>query len=90
MDEVIKETRIPSFGEQLIGISIDNQEETELYKINYAFAEIVEKVKKDYESAKNPMKSMLFDQAVAQVLAAKLAVENYMKYTPWDSTEKNH
>ena len=89
MDEVIKETRVPAFGEQLIGISIDNPEETELYKINYAFAEIVEKVKKDYESARNPLKSLLFDQAVSQVLLAKLAVENYLKYEPWDSIEKN-
>jgi hypothetical protein len=89
MDEVIKELRIPSFGEQLMGINIDNPEETELYKINFAFAEIAEKIKKEYEAARNPMKSLLFDNAVMQVLAAKLAVENYMKYTPWDSTEKN-
>jgi hypothetical protein len=71
----IKETRIPSFGEQLIGISIDNENTDEVTKVKKLFAEIAEIMKKNYTGDnKHPLKSLLFDHAVGEIVNAEMTV----------------
>jgi len=71
----IKETRIPSFGEQLIGINIDDENTDEVTKVKKLFAEIAEIMKKNYTGDnKHPLKSLLFDHAVGEIVNAQTAV----------------
>lgn len=71
----IKEIRIPSFGEQLIGINIDNENTDEVTKVKKLFAEIAEIMKKNYTGDnKHPLKSLLFDHAVGEIVNAQTAV----------------
>lgn len=72
---MIKETRIPSFGEQLIGIDTRVAPETEVEKVKHLFAEIAEIIKKNYTSDnKHPLKSLLFDHAVGEISNAQMSV----------------
>jgi hypothetical protein len=71
----IKETRVPSFGEQLIGINIDDENTDEVTKVKKLFAEIAEIMKKNYTGDnKHPLKSLLFDHAVGEIVNAQTAV----------------
>lgn len=76
----IKEIRIPSFGEQLIGIDSRNEPETLVEQIKYKFAEIAELMKKNYEADRNPMKSLLFDHAVGEIVNAQMSVVKVVTY----------
>lgn len=72
---MIKETRIPSFGEQLIGVDIDSPETDEVTKVKKLFAEVAEIMKKNYtENSKHPVKSLLFDHAVGEITNAQMSV----------------
>jgi hypothetical protein len=72
---MIKETRIPSFGEQLIGIDIDSPETDEVTKVKKLFAEVAEIMKKNYtNNSKHPVKSLLFDHAVGEITNAEMSV----------------
>lgn len=71
----IKEVRIPSFGEQLIGIDTREEATDEVAKVKMLFAEVAEIIKKDYtENGKHPLKSLLFDHAVGEIVNAQMAV----------------
>lgn len=71
----IKEVKIPTFGEQLIGIEYNPASEDKVIKIKSLFAEIAEIMKKDYtENNKHPLKSLLFDHAVGEIVNAQMAV----------------
>lgn len=72
---MIKETRIPSFGEQLIGIDNRVVPETEVEKVKHLFAEIAEIMKNHYSNnTKHPVKSLLFDHAVGEISNAQMSV----------------
>jgi hypothetical protein len=70
----VKETRKLNFGEELIGINIDHPEDTEEYKVKLVFAELAEKIKKAYAENRSPVKSIMFDHAVGELINAKSAV----------------
>jgi len=71
----VKEIRVPSFGEQLIGISIDDENTDEVTKVKKLFAEIAEIMKKNYTGDnKHPLKSLLFDHAVGEIVNAEMTV----------------
>jgi hypothetical protein len=72
---MIKETRVPSFGEQLIGIDIDSPETDDVTKVKKLFAEVAEIMKKNYtDTPKHPVKSLLFDHAVGEITNAQMSV----------------
>lgn len=77
---MIKEIRVPSFGERLIGIDSREEPETTQEIIKYKFAEIAELVKKNYESDRDPMKSLMFDHAIGEIISACAAVEKVITY----------
>lgn len=70
----VKETRKLNFGEELMGINIDNPEDTEEYKVKLVFAELAEKIKKAYAENRSPVKSIMFDHAIGEIINAKSAV----------------
>jgi hypothetical protein len=71
----IKETHIPTFGEQLIGIDVESEQQDNVTRVKVMFAEIAEMVKKDYQGeSRHPLKSLLFDHAIGEILNAQMSV----------------
>jgi hypothetical protein len=71
----VREVKVPSFGEQLIGVEYNLASEDQVIKIKSMFAEIAELMKKDYtENNRHPLKSLLFDHAVGEIVNAQMAV----------------
>ena len=71
----IKETHIPTFGEQLIGVDIESEQQDDVTKVKVMFAEIAEMIKKDYQGeSRHPLKSLLFDHAIGEILNAQMSV----------------
>ena len=73
----IQEKRLLSFGEQLVGLDLDNPHEDEdVQKVRLLAAEMTKILKRRYSTdAKLPVKSLLFDHAVGEILNAQMAVE---------------
>ena len=73
----IQEKRLLSFGEQLVGLDLDNPHEDEdVQRVKELAAEMTEILKRRYSTdAKLPVKSLLFDHAVGEILNAQMAVE---------------
>ena len=72
---VIKETKVPSFGEQLVGIEFNPSGSDEVTKVKSMFAEIAEIMKNNYQKeTRHPLKSLLFDHAVGEIVNAQMAV----------------
>lgn len=82
----IRERKILSFGEQLIGIEYNPTSDDTVTKIKSLYAEIAEIMKKNYEESRNPMKSLLFDQAVGDILKAQMMT---VKVVTMKTTEEN-
>jgi hypothetical protein len=71
----IKETHIPTFGEQLIGVDVESEQQDNVTKVKVMFAEIAEIMKKNYQGeSKHPLKSLLFDHAIGEILNAQMSV----------------
>lgn len=71
----IKETHIPTFGEQLIGVDVESEQQDDVTKVKVMFAEIAEMIKKDYQGeSRHPLKSLLFDHAIGEILNAQMSV----------------
>jgi hypothetical protein len=71
----IKETHIPTFGEQLIGVDVESEQQDDVTKVKAMFAEIAEMMKKNYQGeSKHPLKSLLFDHAIGEILNAQMSV----------------
>jgi hypothetical protein len=71
----IKEVKVPSFGEQLIGIEYNPSNQDDVAKVKMMFAEIAEIMKKNYTGeSKHPLKSLLFDHAVGEIVNAQMSV----------------
>jgi len=77
---MIREVRVPSFGEQLIGIDSREEPTNDLETVKYKFAEIAEILKKNYETDRNPMKSLLFDHAIGEILNAQMSVVKVLTF----------
>lgn len=86
----IKEIKVPSFGEQLIGVEYNPESEDQVIKIKSMFAEIAELMKKDYtENNKHPLKSLLFDHAVGEIVNAQMAVVKLITLKHYTEDETN-
>lgn len=76
----IHEKKLLTFGEQLVGLDLDNPHEDEdVQKVRLLTAEIAEILKRRYSTdAKLPVKSLLFDHAVGEILNAQMTVEKVL------------
>jgi hypothetical protein len=74
----VNETKMPTFGEQLIGIefsSTKEEDETPVEKVKRMMAEITNILKDNYnQEMRSPSKSFLFDHAVGEIVSAQMAV----------------
>lgn len=71
--EIIEHKLIP-FGYQLVGLDPDNLDDSEETKVKLLTAEIAEMLKTNYENERGPLKSMLFDHALGELINAQMAV----------------
>jgi hypothetical protein len=73
--QTIIETKILSFGELLVGIELSEPNEDNVAKVKSMMAEIANLMKDDYNTEqKSPVKSLLFDHAVGELVNAQMAV----------------
>ena len=71
----IREVRVPSFGEQLVGLSFNPSGDADVHRVKELAAEMAEILKRRYSvDEKTPVKSLLFDHAVGEILNAQMAV----------------
>ena len=71
--EIIEHKIIP-FGHQLMGLDPDNLDDTTVTKVKLLAAEMAEILKADYENERGPLKSLLFDHALGEILNASMSV----------------
>ena len=71
-----EEKRLPTFGEQLVGLDPDKEhEDTDVQRVKELAAEMSEILKRRYSTdTKLPVKSLLFDHAVGEILNAQMTV----------------
>ena len=71
----IQEVRLPSFGEQLVGLSFNPSGDEDVHRVKELAAEMAEILKRRYSmDEKSPVKSLLFDHAVGEILNAQMTV----------------
>ena len=71
----IIETKILSFGELLVGIEFNPSNDSNVAKVKSMMAEIANLMKDEYnKEQKSPIKSLLFDHAVGELVNAQMAV----------------
>jgi hypothetical protein len=71
--EMIEHKIIP-FGHQLVGLDPDNLDDTTVTKVKLLAAEMAEILKSNYEAERGPLKSLLFDHALGELINAQMAV----------------
>lgn len=70
-----KETKVLSFGELLVGIEFDPANEDKVAKVKSLMAEAANLMLEEYDqNGKSPIKSLLFDHAVGELVSAQMAV----------------
>lgn len=71
----VKEVKVQSFGEQLVGLDFNPSGNEKVQKAKELCAELANLLKDAYtESERTPVKSLLFDHAVGEILNAQMTV----------------
>jgi len=71
----IQETKILSFGEILVGIEFNPSNDDRVAQVKQKMAEIANILKDAYnDGEKSPVKSLLFDHAVGEIVNAQMSV----------------
>jgi hypothetical protein len=79
----IREVRVPSFGEQLVGLSFNPSGDADVHIVKELAAEMAEILKRRYsEDKRTPVKSLLFDHAVGEILNAQMNVVKVITMNP--------
>jgi hypothetical protein len=72
---VFKETKMLSFGEQLADVDFSTEEEGSIYKVKKTMADLTNLLLEEYnKNGKSPIKSLLFDHAIGEIVSAQMAV----------------
>ena len=71
--EIIEHKIVP-FGHQLVGLDPDNLDDSEVTKVKLLAAQMAEILKSNYEAERGPLKSLLFDHALGELINAQMAV----------------
>jgi hypothetical protein len=73
-ETIIKETKVLSFGELLVGIEFNPSNDDKVAKVKSLMAEAANIMLESYEQdGKSPIKSLLFDHAVGELVSAQMA-----------------
>lgn len=74
-EAVVLQEKILSFGEILVGIEFNPSNDDKVAKVKFMMAEIANLMKDAYnETEKSPVKSLLFDHAVGELVNAQMSV----------------
>jgi hypothetical protein len=77
---IIKETKIYSFGDILVGLDSEEINEPEqIIEFRKIFSKLAEDLKDNYNLNRSPVKSLLFDQAIGDLTRALLMSEKLLK-----------
>jgi hypothetical protein len=72
---VIKESKVLSFGELLVGIEFNPSNDDKVAKVKNLMAEVTNIMLEEYNKGdKSPIKSLLFDHAVGELVSAQMAL----------------
>ena len=78
----MKEVKMKPFGEDLFNIDTTIENPTDVEQVKIIFAELAERVKKNYEEERSPVKSLLFDHAIGELINAQMSVIKLITYKP--------
>jgi len=77
----VNDTKVLTFGEELIGIEFSTEDESETFKVKKMMAEITNILKDNYnQEMRSPAKSFLFDHAVGELVSAQMAVVKVLTF----------
>ena len=76
----IQEVRVKSFGEILFSIDLTTEEDTEIYRVNKTFAELAERLKDAYNEERSPVRSILFDHAISELVNAQMSIVKLLTF----------
>lgn len=76
----IQEVRVKSFGEILFSIDLTIEEDTEIYRVNKTFAELAERLKDAYNEERSPVRSILFDHAISELVNAQMSIVKLLTF----------
>ena len=78
----VNETKVLSFGELLVGIEFNTANEDKVAKVKKLMAEAANILKDSYtnDESRGPVKSLLFDHAVGELVSAQMAVVKVITY----------
>lgn len=79
----VKETKLPTFGELLVGLEFNPSGDPDVHRVKELAAEMAEILKRRYEEdQRGPVKSLLFDHAVGEILNAQMTVVKVITMKP--------
>jgi len=78
----MKEVKLKEFGEDLFGVDASIENPTDVEQVKIIFAELAERVKNNYEAERSPVKSLLFDHAIGELVNAQMSVVKLITYKP--------
>jgi hypothetical protein len=85
---MIKEIKVPSLGEQVFELDLSKENMTPEEEVSALFAKALNIMANNYkEAAKHPMKSLLFDHALGQIVNAELAVKKVLTIKHYTENE---
>lgn len=77
------ETKLPTFGELLVGLEFNPSGDPDVHRVKELAAEMAEILKRRYEEdQRSPVKSLLFDHAVGEILNAQMTVVKVITMKP--------
>lgn len=77
---IVEEKKLLSFGEQLVGIEFNPSNDDRVAKVKSMMAEVANIMKEAYEEERSPIKSLLFDHAVGEIINAQMSVVKLITY----------
>jgi len=73
-DSEMNNTKALTFGQRLVGLDFNPSGDPDVIRVKELAAEIAEILKDNYEKERHPLKSLLFDHAIGEILNAQMAV----------------
>jgi hypothetical protein len=77
---IVKEIKIYSFGDILVGLDSEEINESEqIIELRKTFSKLAEDLKDNYNENRSPVKSLLFDQVIGEITRTLLLSEKLLK-----------
>lgn len=77
----LNEVKVKSFGEILVETDFSETNDDTVSKVRRMIAELANIVKDDYNTGyKSPVKSLLFDHAIGEIISAQAAIEKVINF----------